>query len=210
MLDEDTIKAGLAGSEEELAAILDMVRHTTLALSRQRLCQKLRGRIGHEDVVQEALLEFSQAQKRGIEFLSVSQFGAFVNTIASRTLYQIVRRELNLKRGSDWKQIVVDGSKSLLNDMIGRQQTPSQEALAVERSTAIQDVIEMLDERQKITLELWYFQRLTLAEIGELLGEKRNTISSRLQRSRGRLFSLLKAQGYLSDHQFKDSGSPEP
>ena len=209
MLDAKTIQAGLAGSEEELAAILDMVRQSALSFSRHRLCDKLRGRVGDEDVAQEAQLEFSKAQKRGIEFLSVTQFGAFVNAITKRALFQVVRREINRTRGAEWNQVVADGSKELLNDMIGAQGTPSEEVLAVERSNAIQDAIGQLDEKQRLTVELFYFQELTSTEIATLLEEKPSAINSRLFRSRKLLFSFLQTQGYLSERHFQSIVSPK-
>ena len=66
------------------------------------------------------------------------------------------------------------------------------------------ETIEVLDAIGSLPLDdryvvyLYYYERMTIAEIARILNEKEGTVSSRLSRARKKLKPLLKGEGYES------------
>ena len=64
------------------------------------------------------------------------------------------------------------------------------------RDNEIKSLIAGLPEKYASVVFLYYFEEYNVREIAELLGESENTISSRLQRGRKKLKTILEKEGY--------------
>lgn len=62
---------------------------------------------------------------------------------------------------------------------------------AVENDSSMTEILSVLPVRDRNIIYLYYFEEYTVAEIAELLGVNKNTVNSRLQRSRKKLKEIL-------------------
>ena len=82
-----------------------------------------------------------------------------------------------------------------------RASVPLEEATAFElppETTEVLSAVNRLPEADRYAVYLYYFERMTIAEIARALGEKEGTVSARLSRARKKLKPLLKGEGYES------------
>lgn len=73
------------------------------------------------------------------------------------------------------------------------------EAIALPPETAeVLGAVNQLPESDRYAVYLYYYERMPIAEIAQVLSEKEGTVSSRLSRARKKLKTLLKGEGYES------------
>lgn len=84
--------------------------------------------------------------------------------------------------------------ESLLDFVRGTGQTPLEEVLATEKSTAIRDAIARLDPEHRIVVVLRYSLGLPYEEIAQVLDCPKGTVASRLNRAHGMLEKRLRGR----------------
>ena len=90
-------------------------------------------------------------------------------------------------------RITVNCSNSMLSSSWFKKTEPLDEALSVSpsESDTLYQVLR-LPKKYRTVIHLFYFEDLSIAEIAKALGDKENTIKSRLSRARDMLKPLLK------------------
>jgi RNA polymerase sigma-70 factor, ECF subfamily len=78
-------------------------------------------------------------------------------------------------------------SASLAAQLLGRLTSPSQAAVRAEMRLRVQEVLGGMDALDREILALRHFERLTNAEVAEILGMNESTTSSRYLRALRRL-----------------------
>ena len=96
-------------------------------------------------------------------------------------LFQIALRVASNQRRSLRRR----GSREELDESMAAPGPGPDEATASRRALAdVMEILDTLDEPLRVVLVLSQFEQMTAPEIGELLGLKVNTVSSRLRRAR--------------------------
>ena len=69
--------------------------------------------------------------------------------------------------------------------------TPATSAMARERSEELRRRLEVLTDRERLSLDLYYFHGLRYAEIAEVTSQKINTVAAQLHRARKKLRAAI-------------------
>lgn len=165
------------GDQSQLGNLLNTYRNYLSVLADQQLDQKLRGRIGPSDIVQETMLEAYRdfGQFRGGH---EREFTAWLRRILANTLARIIERHVltkkrDIRRDVSLKRIaasVEQSAASLQFDFVGRMETPSCDAQRRERAVFLADAIAKLPPRQREVLIQRNMRGLKFREIAERQG----------------------------------------
>lgn len=145
-----------------------------------------------EDVEETAHDVFIRAYKSLSTFRGKSSFKHWLSSIAVRTCHDYWRvryrsREIAVSRLSlphqKWLEHVISEESN---------ESFSKEADQKEAGEIIRWALEQLPEKDKIILELIYFQEHTIKEAAELLGWNQTTVKVRSFRARQKLQKILK------------------
>lgn len=126
-----------------------------------------------EDIFQEVFIRWMQHRK---EFESEQHEKAW-----------LIRVTINLCKNaltSSWRKRTEQFDEKLEN-------TLSYEDTVEEGSDVLQ-AIEKLPEKYRVVIHLFYYEELSIAEIGQVLQEKESTIRTQLTRARRKLKHMLK------------------
>lgn len=86
--------------------------------------------------------------------------------------------------GSTWNKKKAEWSQEVENTMIYEDK--------IEEGSELDVVLNKLPERYRVVLHLFYYEELSISDIGKILQEKESTIRTRLTRARRKLKSTLK------------------
>jgi RNA polymerase sigma-70 factor (ECF subfamily) len=166
--DEELVRRVRAG--DEAAARLLFERHLPAlrAKARARLPESLRGKVGASDVVQEAWLAAFVALG-DFEDRGDGSFGAWLRTILERRVADEVRRHVEAG-GRDVRREVRLPTTAMGSGVPAPQVSPSAEAVAGERSAALRDGVDGLDEDHRTVIRLVHEEGLTLVDAGRRMG----------------------------------------
>ena len=97
-----------------------------------------------------------------------------------------------------WRRYKSSGDQVSLLDTIQDPQAldPAQEMDATEMKDHLADAIARLPEREKLVVALYYYENLTLREIGEVLGVTESRVSQLHTKAVLRLKSRLQAEAH--------------
>src|SRR5204863_7323400 len=101
-----------------------------------------------------------------------------------------------------WTVSDASGEQVSLLDTIQDSQAldPAQEMDATEMKDHLADAIARLPEREKLVVALYYYENLTLREIGEVLGVTESRVSQLHTKAVLRLKSRLQAEAHEACH----------
>ena len=156
---------------------LDWVPRSVRAKARE--IEKVNAQLEHE--LQRAPTDSEMAEKLGV---TVEEFQESLNRISNSSV--VALDEL-------WTVSDASGDQVSLLDTIQDPQAldPAQEMDATEMKDHLADAIARLPEREKLVVALYYYENLTLREIGEVLGVTESRVSQlhtkAVLRLRGRL-----------------------
>jgi RNA polymerase sigma-70 factor (ECF subfamily) len=109
-------------------------------------------------------------------------------------------RDLYRWRKRWWRRIRQPDSGEQIDEEITRLESlepgPEQLAISEQSRTMLRKAVDMLDESLRLPIVLHYFQGLSTAEIGEVLGIPRGTVKTRLYAGRDRLRKTLEEAGH--------------
>ena len=196
------------GDQQALAEVFTHDRERLWRLIQFRLPEPLRGRLGPDDVLQEAFLAASQRLRHYAESPATSPF-IWLRMIVNQTLIDLQRQHLGAQRRDAAREVSIDGtpfaqatSASVAIQLVGAFTSPSGAAARADVLSLVQTAIEQMDPIDREVLALRHFEELTNSEVAEALGIEQKAASIRYVRALRRLKGILAQVPDLS----KDTG----
>ncbi len=194
---EDLERRLRGGDSQALAELFTRERERLWRVIQFRLAEPLRGRLGPDDVLQEAFLAASQRLKHYAESPATSPF-IWLRMIVNQTLVDLHRHHLGAQRRDAAREVAIDGqpyaqatSASVAIQLIGLFTSPSRVAARTDVLGLVQTAIEQMDPIDREVLALRHFEELTNGEVAEALGIEQKAASIRYIRALRRLKEIL-------------------
>ena len=185
------------GDTQALAELFSRERERLWRIIQFRLAEPLRGRIGPEDVLQEAFLAASQRLSHYATSPATSAF-LWLRMIVNQTLVDLHRHHLGAQMRDAAREVSLDGatcvqatSASVAIQLVGVFTSPSGAAARADQLTLVQNAIEQMDPVDREVLALRHFEELTNSEVAEALGIGQKAASIRYVRALRRLKEIL-------------------
>jgi RNA polymerase sigma-70 factor (ECF subfamily) len=203
-LDELLRRAG-GGDQAALGALFDRHRDRLRRMVQVRMDRRLQGRLDASDVLQEAFLEVARClddYRRN----PALPFFLWLRVLTGRKLLALHRHHLGTHMRAAGREVSLRGgalpqasSASLAAQLLGRQATPSQEAVRAELQGRIEAVLNGMDDLDREILALRHFEQLSNAEAAQVLGISQAAASNRFIRALKRLRAILAAMPGVAD-----------
>jgi RNA polymerase sigma-70 factor, ECF subfamily len=194
---EDLERRLRGGDTQALAELFSRERERLWRVIHFRLAEPLRGRLGPEDVLQEAFVAASQRLKHYGNSPATSPF-IWLRMIVNQTLIDLHRQHLGAQRRDAAREVAIDSlpygqatSASVAIQLIGQFTSPSGAAARADMLTLVQVAIEQMDPLDREVLALRHFEELTNSEVAEALGIEQKAASIRYIRALRRLKEIL-------------------
>jgi RNA polymerase sigma-70 factor (ECF subfamily) len=185
------------GDRQALAELFSRERERLWRVIHFRLAEPLRGRLGPDDVLQEAFLAASQRLKHYADDPATSPF-IWLRMIVNQTLVDLHRQHLGAQRRDAAREVSLDGapysqatSASVAIQLVGVFTSPSGAAARADMLSLVQTAIEQMDPIDREVLALRHFEELTNNEVAETLGIEQKAASIRYVRALRRLKEIL-------------------
>jgi RNA polymerase sigma-70 factor (ECF subfamily) len=173
---------------------LERYREYLHLLARLQLDCRLRGKVDLSGVVQQTLLEASQALG-GSSARGKALTAAWLRQVLANNLRDEVRKFAAAARDAGRErslQAALDESSSRLDAWLAaKQSSPSQRAERNEQLLALANALTRLPEDQRRAVELHHLQDQPLAEVARHLGRSKGAVAALLFRALKRLRELL-------------------
>ena len=185
------------GDLQTLAEVFTRERDRLWQIIHFRLAEPLRGRLGPDDVLQEAFLAASQRLKHYANSPATSPF-IWLRMIVNQTLIDLHRQHLGAQKRDAACEVAIDGlpcgqatSASVAIQLVGQFTSPSRAAVRADALGLVQAAIEQMDPIDREVLALRHFEDLTNSEVAEALGIEQDAASIRYVRALRRLKTTL-------------------
>ena len=185
------------GDLEALAVLFSRERDRLWQIIHFRLAEPLRGRLGPDDVLQEAFLAASQRLKHYANSPATSPF-IWLRMIVNQTLIDLTRQHLGAQKRDAACEVSLDGvpcaqatSASVAIQLVGVFTSPSGAAARADMLSLVQTAIEQMDPLDREVLALRHFEDLSNREVAEVLGIQQDAASIRYIRALRRLKAIL-------------------
>jgi RNA polymerase sigma-70 factor (ECF subfamily) len=185
------------GDTQALAELFSRERERLWRVIQFRLAEPLRGRLGPDDVLQEAFLAASQRLKHYATSPATSPF-IWLRMIVNQTLIDLHRQHLGAQKRDAAREVSLDGapyaqatSASVAIQLIGQFTSPSGAAARADLLGLVHTAIEQMDPIDREVLALRHFEELTNSETAEALGIEQKAASIRYVRALRRLKEIL-------------------
>ncbi|MEM6991827.1 MAG: sigma-70 family RNA polymerase sigma factor [Myxococcota bacterium] len=132
-----------------------------------------------EDLTQQTFMGLVQGRDR---FRGESSFRTYIFMIARKRLYSFLRKA---QRGTD----PLNAEQHSVADL--GLMSPSRVVASRQEQKLLLRALRTLPIEMQVALELFYWEELTVTEIGEVLETPIGTVKSRLQRARARLDTAI-------------------
>jgi len=153
---------------------------------------RLQNRQDAEDVVQEV---FYQYYRRKAEFICEEHEKAWLIKVTLNACRKIWRSSWNKHRSSGNDNIDIDGVEQEPVLQKGSSfRNPEDRVLTAESNQALLTAVKLLPAKYRDVIHLFYYEDLSIREIGEVTGRKESTVTSQLTRGRDLLKKRLKEE----------------
>jgi RNA polymerase sigma-70 factor (ECF subfamily) len=163
-------------------------------LARLQLHPGLQGKIDLSGVVQQTLLEAYQAREQ-FQKLNEAQQKAWLRRTLAHNLTDEVRKlrtaRRDVGRERSLETALEDSSARLEAWLAADQSSPSERLSRAEEFDRLARALDQLTEGQRTAVELHYWKALSLAEIGQHMGQSKESVAKLLQRGIARLHAVL-------------------
>ena len=188
--------------EAILSGAFERLRPRLLTMIDRRIGRKLAARIDPEGIVHEAYL---RAHRRWTEGKPDQvELDAWVYGQVRDRLIEVVRTAMGVQRnvGRDvpWPD---DAADAWAEDLVDSQTGPSGPLSRAERCEVVRAALNRLDATDREILALRYFENLSFAQIGTILGISQNAATKRALRAMVELRDLIPAA-------FRPPGASQP
>ena len=171
---DELVSAARGGSAEALGQLIESCRPYLLLVANQDLDDRLRGKLGASDVVQESLIAAQQHldQFRGG---SEQEWRAWVRAILVNDLREARRHYQGTDKRRIEREVSFQQGHRTGNplDPPAMDLTPGTQAAAQEEAELLRQAIERLPAAYRQVLNLRNWQQLSFAEIGDQMGRTR-------------------------------------
>ncbi len=192
------------GDMQALAELFSRERERLWRIIHFRLAEPLRGRLGPEDVLQEAFLAASQRLNHYANSPATSPF-IWLRMIVNQTLVNLYRQHLGAQMRDAVREVSLDSvpyaqatSASVAIQLVGAFTSPSGAAARGDVFSLVQAAIEQMDPLDREVLALRHFEELTNSEVAEALGIEQKAASIRYIRALRRLKDILAQVPHLA------------
>jgi RNA polymerase sigma-70 factor (ECF subfamily) len=186
-----------SGDTEALAELFARERERLWRIIHFRLAEPLRGRLGPEDVLQEAFVAASQRLSHYANSPATSPF-IWLRMIVNQTLIDLHRQHLGAQMRDVAREVSIDNvpygqatSASVAIQLVGAFTSPSGAAARADLLGLVQTAIEQMDPIDREVLALRHFEELSNSEVAEALGIEQKAASIRYIRALRRLKEIL-------------------
>ena len=186
-----------SGDTEALAELFARERERLWRIIHFRLAEPLRGRLGPEDVLQEAFVAASQRLSHYANSPATSPF-IWMRMIVNQTLIDLHRQHLGAQMRDAAREVSIDNvsygqatSASVAIQLVGAFTSPSGAAARADLLGLVQTAIEQMDPIDREVLALRHFEELSNSEVAEALGIEQKAASIRYIRALRRLKEIL-------------------
>ncbi len=170
--DAELITAYLKGDEESLSVLFKRYLNSALIL-----CRGLVGESEAEDAVQEACVKVWRNLKK---FDQQKKFKTWFLTIAKNTCLDYLRK----KRPTVFSDFENDDGENTFIDSLADDAPLAPETTdALLSAEKIRGALDALSSKNRVVLEMHYYDELTLQEIADVMSESVNTVKSRYRRA---------------------------
>src|SRR5688572_15173246 len=191
------VDAAAGGDEQAWDQLIARYRNRLKQMVAVRMDRRLQGRVDPSDIIQDACLVASRQLPNYATNPSLP-FYLWLRWIAGQRLIDQQRRHLGAQsRGVGREVAVYHGafpeatSEDLAAHLMGRLGTPSQDAIRIEQTGALQKAFDMLEPIDREILALRHFEQLTNGEAAAVLGIDKSATSKRYGRALRRLKDVL-------------------
>jgi RNA polymerase sigma-70 factor (ECF subfamily) len=194
------------GDREALGTLMARYRPRLERMVQLRLDQRVKGRFGSSDVVQESFLE---AARRIKEYLDQPDFPFYIwlRFLTGQRLSQLHRRHLGAQARDADREVAFGcyhspgvTSRVIAARFVGRLTSPSLAAQKAELRKRLHEVLEQMDPIDREVVALRHFEQLTNLEVAQTLNLSRSAASKRYVRALDRLRVVLSTvPGFSSD-----------
>lgn len=175
--DQVYINRILDGDTNAFAILVDRYKDLVYTLA----MRMMKNREEAEEVAQDA---FIKTYKSLDKFKGESKFSTWIYRVAYNTCLDRLKKNKRTQNTVTIDEYTEHQVKTIDNAL--------DKIEASEKKEAIQQCIELLPSDDSFLLTLYYFEELSLEEIGKIVGLKPNNVKVKLFRSRKKLATILK------------------
>jgi RNA polymerase sigma-70 factor (ECF subfamily) len=175
--DQVYIKAVLDGDANAFAVLVERYKDLVFTLALRMM--------KHREEAEEAAQDtFVKAYKSLNKFKGDSKFSTWIYKVAYNTCLDRLKKNKRQQNTVEINEYTEHQVKTLDNAL--------DKIEAKEREQTIQDCLALLPSEDGFLLTLYYFEELSLEEIGKIVDLKPNNVKVKLFRSRKKLATILK------------------
>lgn len=187
--DQEYIDRVLEGDHSAFAALVDQYKHLVFTLAMQMVKHQEEA----EEVSQDTFIKVFKSLR---SYKGDSKFSTWIYRVAYNTCLDRIKK--NKRKQQTYT----------IDEMTENQIQDTENALDImeqeEKKQAITKCMDSLNPDDRALMTLFYFEELSLDEIGKVLNLKPNNVKVKLFRSRKRLATIMKQQlnkEILSDYE---------
>lgn len=202
---EGLLRQAAAGEQQAVAALFDQYRERLRRMVSLRMDQRLRGRLGTSDVLQEAFLDMA---RRLQEYAALADYPFFLwlRQLVGQRLIDLHRQHLSVQKRSVDLEVSLSrvespevSADSLAGMLVDRLSTASQIVELAELQEGVRAALEQLPVADREILAMRHFEMLTNGECARILGLNVSAASKRYLRALRRIRTLLEANPGFPD-----------
>ena len=166
---EKLLDLARTGDAEAIGALLQNHRDYLLLVANQEMDQKIKGKLGSSDVVQESLMTAHQkfGQFRGD---SREELLAWLRQIVKHDLLHARRTYTGTQKRQINREQPIQVNSSLEHPLVDQQMTPATNAMALEEKRQLDQAMSQIPEDYQQVLRLYSWQQQSFEEVGDEMG----------------------------------------
>ena len=183
--DQHLIKSTLNGDTKAFAQLVD--RHQSYVFT--LVVRMIKVKEESEEVAQDVFIKAYRSLK---DFKGDSKFSTWLYRIAYRAALDHIRKNKKRQKTYELLEEITESNVNLVD-------TPFESIQKVERQKHVKKCIAQLSESDAAVVTLFYFEELSIKEIGTITQLTEDNIKVKLHRSRKKLFELLQSFSAINE-----------
>lgn len=179
--DNEMVTQSLSGDQRAYASLVNRYQHMVFTL----VYSMLRNKEEADEVAQDAFVKAYLSLK---QFRGDSKFSSWLYRIAYRTCLDYIRK--NAKHKMD---CIDDKSAKYMSDNAAESYNELEQ-----KEQTVRDCIEKLPAEESAFVKMFYFDKMSLSEIADIVGISENNAKVKLFRIRNKLKTMLEEKQLLA------------